>query len=40
MCLVIARSSVPDVEPFETADSLSRFFEPFDAIVATAVANA
>ncbi len=40
LCLVIARSFVQDVEPFETADSLSRFFEPFDAIVATAVASA
>ena len=39
LCLVIARSVVVGVDSFETTDSLMRFFEPLDAIVAAAASS-
>lgn len=39
MALLIARSFVQDVEPFETAESLARFRDPLDTIVAAAAGN-
>ncbi len=39
LCLIVARSQVVGVEPFETDRTLARFSAPLDAIVATAAGS-
>ncbi len=39
LCLVVARSQVVGVEPFETDRTMARFLAPLDAIVATVVGS-